>query len=175
MRRRFTVQPPEVRQYYRDGYLLKKRFIPEHLLKDPEFTHLLEYLNLWKAMSVLLGSQHLTYHFSNLTINISEHGSMPCGHREFTNQPIPFVASDFLNAFIPLTKPGYSNGAPTIIRGSNRVTDKAVKLSRKLSRGTIKMFPQARSLYCAPGDIIFIHPKTLFRAEQENSPLLKSI
>ena len=34
MRRRFTIQPAEVRQYFREGYLLKKRFIPENLLQQ---------------------------------------------------------------------------------------------------------------------------------------------
>ena len=33
MRRRFTILPSEVRQYYREGYLLKKSFIPENILK----------------------------------------------------------------------------------------------------------------------------------------------
>lgn len=204
MRRRFTIQPAEVRQYYREGFLLKKRFIQSDLLqqaimaceklakqksnisedygyicmtddvlsflkKDSGLVNLLESLNLWRAMGTLLGSQHLAYHFSNLTIKVPGQEGMIRWHRDFENQYIPLVTSDFLRVFIPLTHFDRTYGAPTIIRESNKVTDKAVKLSKKLNVRTTRRFPLAEQLYCSSGDIIFMHPKTRHCSEQNYS------
>lgn len=201
MRRRFTIQPTEVRQYYREGYLLKKRFIPEALLKqavmageklaqqkpqvnenfghicitgdalskDSGFAPLLESLTLWKAMEALLGSKHLAYHFSNLTIKIPKQEGMIRWHRDFGNRYISLVASDFLRVFIPLTTFNNVNGAPEIIRNSNCVTDRAAKLLKTLNTRTTRKFPLSQQLGCSPGDIIFMHPKTRHCSEQNNS------
>ena len=201
MRRRFTIQPAEVRQYYREGYLLKKRFIPENLLqyaimageqlaqqkpladedyghicitgdaqsKDSRFAHLLESLTLWKAIAALLGSRHLAYHFSNLTMKIPEQEGMIHWHRDFGNQYISLVTSDFLRVFIPLTTFNHVNGAPAIISKSNCVTDRSVKLLKTLNTRTTKKFPLPHPLCCSPGDIIFMHPKTRHCSKQNDS------
>ena len=201
MRRRFTIQPTEVRQYYREGYLLKKRFIPDDVLqqaikagqqfaqrkpvesenyghisisgdalsKDSGFADLLESLTLWKALEALLGSKHLAYHFSNLTIKIPGQEGRVRWHRDFGNRYISLVASDFLRAFIPLTTFNSTNGAPAIVRESNGVTDKATKLLNTLNIRTTRRFPQPQKLCCSPGDIIFMHPKTRHCSEQNNS------
>ena len=201
MRRQFTIQPAEVRQYHKEGYLLKKRFIPENLLiqavmageklalqkpqinedyghicitgdtlsKDSGFADLLESLNLWKAMGKLLGNRHLAYHFSNLTIKIPGQEGMIRWHRDFGNRFISLVASDFLRVFIPLTHFDRTNGAPKIIKESNKVRDKAVRLTKRLNICTTRKFPLAQQLYCSPGDIIFMHPKTRHCSGQNHS------
>ena len=49
--------------------------------------------------------------------------------------------------FIPLTHFDGTNGAPTIIKESNNVSDDAVKLSKKLNLRTTRKFPQAQQVY----------------------------
>ena len=139
------------------------------LSKSSEFATLLKSLTLWKAVEALLGSQHLAYHFSSLTIKKPHQDGIIRWHRDFGNRYISLVASDFLRVFIPLTTFNSINSAPTIIRESNRVTDGSVKLLKNLNTRTTRKFPLPQMLCCAPGDVVFMHPKTRHCSEQNDS------
>ena len=205
MRRRFTVQPSEIRQYSQQGYLLKTRFIPgnkineahcycekliqkafeqrgEHFdvydssgnpcvigdlpLHQPKLVTLLASLDIWKAVSQLLGTRKLAYHYAQLVVKHPESDSKVCWHRDFNNRYISPIHSDFLRIFIPISELTRENGAPLLIPGSNKINDGAVKISNQKYS---KQFPESRVQTCHPGDIVFLHPKTLHASPANHS------
>ena len=196
MRRRFTVQPGEVSEFAKKGFLVKQRFIPQDLINEivclsnqlitrttesegsqpyiigdlpflePRYTTLLASLNLWKAMASLLGSERLVYHYSSLLIKQPGVTSIVNWHRDFNNQYIAPIHSDYLRVFLPLSSFHQDSGAPKIIPGSHLLPDKATGLCPK---GLPKQYPDYELLQCKPGDVVFLHPKLLHSSDSNIS------
>lgn len=123
---------------------------------------------LWQHAAEILETMAITYHFSNVTTKPARVGPRLNWHRDFPNRYICPQTSRFTRLLIPLDGMDQSNGCTQIVKNSHCITDAEARNAPKPSR----MEPSPETvidILCAPGDVFFLHPKSIHGGGQNES------
>lgn len=124
---------------------------------------------LWAMASDLLKSDHVVYHFANVTRKPAFVGPNISWHRDYPNAYICTQDSArFFRALIPLETMNRENGCTEVIPGTHRLSDEtALRLYREKRQDFDTR--EAIPLTSNPGDVLAIHPKIVHGGKENRS------
>ncbi len=118
---------------------------------------------LLAVMRLLLGSEEILYHFSNVTMKQRQVGSAITWHRDYPNGYLCPKGSTFLRVMLCLDGMTQENGATGFIEGSHQLTDEEAAAAKAAKAAKVKVEgePEVTVALCPPGSLVLIHPKVL--------------